>query len=239
MKKRLTRICLQAGRLLSFSSRPSFGLSSFLDSPFFSFCVSSLPFSLAVSSLFFWSGDITVTGWPFTSESGGLMTTRSSAFNPAAISTVLPKSRPMVIVCSTALFCSSTVATCKPSTRKISVLTGRINRAFTPGQFQMHLGKPPGEEFIIFVRQHIFHQHRTARGINRFGCFNKRRREFLAGMIVHLHRRLHLRGHTARIILRHANVNPQLMRPEPDGTAAAVSRSPPLPACRYPLSARR
>src|SRR5262249_21206178 len=55
----------------------------------------------------------TRTVCPGDSESGGLLTTRSVPSRPERISTVSPKSRPLVTVTSAMRFCASTVATCR------------------------------------------------------------------------------------------------------------------------------
>src|SRR5579859_5206289 len=67
----------------------------------------------------------TLTASPSDSESGGLAMMRSPALIPEAISTSLPKSRPIWTLTRCALLCSSILATCSPSARKISALTGR------------------------------------------------------------------------------------------------------------------
>src|SRR5208282_4881106 len=68
----------------------------------------------------------TCTCCPSSSESDGLITTRSLTSTPPRTSSVVPKSRPMLIRWRCTFPSLSTTATCAPSARKSMALTGIV-----------------------------------------------------------------------------------------------------------------
>src|SRR5262252_4467517 len=82
------------------------------------------------------------------SESGGLLTTRSLPVRPDRISTISPKSRPLLTVTSAIRFCASTVATCRPSPLKISASTGSSSVVAALGSLMWTSAYEPGSSSL-------------------------------------------------------------------------------------------
>jgi len=81
-------------------------------------------------------GVTTRTVWPSAIESGGLTTTCSSPERPLATSSSVPRSRWMFTFCRRTLLSRSTVATCAPSLRNRSALTGTRTVAWLAASFR-------------------------------------------------------------------------------------------------------
>ena len=109
-----------------------------------------------------------VTRSPLISESGGLITMRSSAETPCAISSVAPRSRAMVTGRSWIVSEESTTATFGPSARNSRVLAG-IDSGPLGAQRQGDLDIGAGLELAVGVGQDQLDAQRARRDVDGAG----------------------------------------------------------------------